>query len=173
MSMSEQVGSGVRIVMRAMLGAVLVASALGASVTAAGADVVPGTEDGWGTPPGGVTLSVVGDDGSGSHLLTVTWGPIEPIPADGGYWQCEVNERSATTRSDDHGGSYTSDEPIVAVNFDVKLNPPSGGSFEKKVVEAPGELLKMDFRCYTVYPNAFATTPPSPPFGWKFEYQLR
>lgn len=167
------VNPGAGIAVKCALAAMFVGSALWASVTTAGADVVPGTEDGWGAPPGGVTLSVVGDDGFGNHALTVTWGSIDPLPAYGGYWRCDVSERSTTTRSDDHGGKYTSDEPVVAVNFDVKLDPPAGGSFRRDIAEAPGERIELNIRCSTVYPGAFATTPPSPPFGWQFVYQLR
>lgn len=163
---------GARFGVKSVLVAVLVGSALGASVTAASADVVPGTEDGWGTPPGGVTLSVVGDDGSGNHLLTVTWGPIDPIPADGGYWSCDVDERYTPTQLDDQGRSPKFPESTTKANFRVKLDPPSGGSFQQNVVEAPGARIKMSIECRTVYPGAFPVTPGSAPFGWRFEYQL-
>lgn len=140
---------------------VLVGSALAASVTTAAADVVPGTEDGWGSPPGGVTLSVVGDDGSGNHALAVTWDAVDPIPANGGYWQCAVDERTIKD-----GSSTLTDY------FDVKLDPASGGSFQRQVSEAPGARIKMSLKCSTVYPGSGAATPPSAPFGWHFEYQL-
>ncbi|MDT5287267.1 MAG: hypothetical protein QOF88_2156 [Mycobacterium sp.] len=166
LSTSNYFHLGARFGVKSVLAAVLVGSALGASVTTATADVVPGTEDGWGTPPGGVTLSVVGDDGSGNHLLSVTWGSIDPIPNDGGYWQCQVDERF-TPKSDD---KYPTS--VSKAYFDVKLVPPSGGSFQQKVAGVPGERIAMSIRCYTVYPGAFATTPPSPPFGWHFDYQL-
>ena len=146
---------------KSVLAAVLVGLALGASVTTAAADVVPGTEDGWGSPPGGVTLSVVGDDGSGNHALTVTWGAVDPIPADGGYWQCAVDESTISN------GSST-----IKAYFDVKLDPASGGSFRRQVSEAPGARIKMSLQCSTVYPGSGAATPPSAPFGWHFEYQL-
>lgn len=155
-----------------MLTAALVGAALGAGAASAGADVVPGTEDGWGSPPGGVMLSVSADDGSGNHILDVTWGAVDPIPADGGYWQCQVNERSTTTRLDTHDGSYTSEEPVVNAYFDVKLLPPSGGSYQQQVTQAPGERIKLDIRCLTYYPSSTGATPPSPAFGWHFDYQL-
>lgn len=166
MSTSDPVRRGTRIVMNAAFAVVLAGSSLGASVAIASADVVPGTDDGWGTPPGGVTLSVVGDDGSGNHSLTVTWGSVEPIPADGGYWQCQVDER-VTPKSDDR---YP--VSVSKAFFDVKLVPPSGGSFERRVAEAPGALIKMSIRCSTLYPGAVGTTPPAPAFGWQFDYQL-
>ena len=172
MSTSNYFHLGARFGVKSVLVAVLVGSALGASVTAASADVVPGTEDGWGTPPGGVTLSVVGDDGSGNHLLTITWGSIDPIPADGGYWSCDVDERYTPTQLDDQGRSPKFPESISKANFRVKLDRSSGGSFQQKVVEAAGARIKMSIECRTVYPGAFATTPPSAPFGWRFEYQL-
>ena len=61
-TIEEPMSATASLAVKSVLVAVLMGSALGASVTAASADVVPGTEDGWGTPPGGVTLSVVGDD---------------------------------------------------------------------------------------------------------------
>ncbi len=167
MGISDYFHPGARSFARSVLVAVLVGSALGASVTAASADVVPGTEDGWGTPPGGVMLSVVGDDGSGNHELSVVWGPIREIPSEGGYWQCEVDERFTPKSSDD---KYPSS--VSKANFDVNLLPPSGGSFQQKVTEAPGERIALSIQCYTVYPGAFAVTPPSNPFGWHFDYQL-
>jgi hypothetical protein len=163
---SDHFGPGARVFARSGIVAVLAASALAASVAVAGADVVPGTEDGWGAPPGGVTLSVVGDDGSGNHQLSVTWGSIDPAPANGGYWQCEVNERFTPTSNDTYPTS------VSKAFFDVKLVPPSGGSFQRGVAGAPGQRITMSITCYTVYPGAFATTPPSPPFGWHFDYQL-
>ena len=172
LSTSNYVHLGARFGVKSVLVAVLVGSALAASVTAASADVVPGTEDGWGTPPGGVTLSVVGDNGSGNHLLTVTWGSIDPIPADGGYWSCDVGERYTPTQLDDQGRSPKFPESISKANFRVKLDPSTGGSFQQKVVEAAGARIKMSIECRTVYPGALPVTPGAAPFGWRFEYQL-
>lgn len=153
--------------MKSAVVAAVAVSALGASVTMASADVVPGTEDGWGTPPGGVTLSVVGDDGSGNHQLSVTWGAIDPVPANDGYWQCQVDERFTPPSTDQYPTS------VNKATFDVKLIPPTGGSFQKSVTEAPGQRISLSIRCSTLYPGAFPATPPAPAFGWKFDYQLR
>jgi hypothetical protein len=160
MSTTNSFHLGARHGLKSIMVAVLMGAALSAGVATATADVVPGTEDGWGTPPGGVTLSVVGDDGSGNHLLSVTWGAIDPIPSDGGYWQCGVQE-------------YFTPKSVSKAFFDVKLLPPSGGSYQQKVANAdPGERISLSIRCYTVHPGAFGVTPPSPEFGWKFDYQL-
>ena len=161
MSTLDFVRRGVRVGVKCVLAGVFVGLALSASVTSAAAEVVPGTEDGWGRPPGGVTLSVVGDDGSGNHSLTVTWGAVDPVPADGGYWQCEVDERTLSN------GSST-----LNAYFDVKLDPASGGSFQRQVSEVPGARIKMSLQCSTLYPGSGAATPPSAPFGWHFDYQL-
>ena len=96
-----------------MAATALVAVALGGVATAA-ADVVPGTEDGWGHPPGGVMLTVDGDDGSGNHTLTLTWGNIDPVLKDDGYWLCAVTERSTTTRKGTEGSN--SGSVIVSEN---------------------------------------------------------
>lgn len=145
---------------RAALAAALAVGALWLGSAAATAEVVPGTERGYGQPPGGVRLTV-DDHGSGNHALTLTWGAVgAPLPDDG-YWVCRVQERSATGR--DARMHY----------FDANLVPPTGGMYRWHVSAAPGDRIAMRLECRTRFPHAFATTPPSPDFGWYFDYQLR
>jgi len=155
---------------KAVAATALVAVALGGVATAA-ADVVPGTEDGWGHPPGGVMLTVDGDDGSGNHTLTLTWGNIDPVLKDDGYWLCAVTERSTTTRKGTEG-SNSGNVPVLNLAYDVKLLPATGGSSQRQVSAPAGERLQMGLQCSTHWPGAFATTPPSALFGWEFQYQL-
>ncbi|ORA69049.1 hypothetical protein BST26_13745 [Mycolicibacterium insubricum] len=150
----------------------LVAGALGAGTPAATAEVVPGSEDGWGQPPGGVMLTVDGDDGSGHHTLNLTWGNIDPLPKENGIWQCTVTERSTTTQRG-MVGSAPGDIPVVNLSYTVDLLPATGGGNRRQVSAPAGELINMRLECRTYIPGAFATTPPSAPFGWHFQYQLR
>ncbi|MFN8069867.1 MAG: hypothetical protein U0R77_14125 [Mycolicibacterium insubricum] len=152
--------------------AVLVAGALGAGTPAATAEVVSGSEDGWGQPPGGVMLTVDGDDGSGHHTLNLTWGNIDPLPKENGIWQCTVTERSTTTQRG-MVGSAPGDIPVVNLSYTVDLLPATGGGNRRQVSAPAGELINMRLECRTYIPGAFATTPPSAPFGWHFQYQLR